>query len=93
MVITAPASFNCLAAETVAKSSGIELTATGSAADFNVEVEAAVAEVTMTVTAVSPDTDWGEKDAESAVLKVKLDGKFSQNIVLFMWAGPNLTTG
>lgn len=33
--------------------------------------------------AAGPGTDWGKKDAESAVLSVYVDGKYQQDVVLF----------
>jgi hypothetical protein len=44
------------------------------------------AEAKLAVTASAPRTDWGRAGSESAVLSVWLDGRWSQDIVLFAGA-------
>lgn len=48
--------------------------------NFSVEREG---ETELTIKASAPGTDWGEIDAESAVLTLYLDGEYNQDIVLF----------
>ena len=44
------------------------------------------AEAKLAITASAPRTDWGEAGRESAVLSVWLDGRWSQDVVLFAGA-------
>jgi hypothetical protein len=41
-------------------------------------------EALLDLTAIAPGVNWEEKDKESAVITLSLDGKYNQDIVLFM---------
>ena len=40
-------------------------------------------EAYLTVRALAPGADWGRKGRESAVLTIRLDGRYNQDVVLF----------
>jgi hypothetical protein len=40
-------------------------------------------EAKLTVTADAPGTDWGKAGSESAVVRIELDGRYNQDVVLF----------
>ena len=40
-------------------------------------------EATLSMRALAPRTDWGKAGSESAVVRVELDGRYNQDVVLF----------
>ena len=40
-------------------------------------------EALLTLRASAPGTDWGREGSESAVVRVELDGRYNQDVVLF----------
>ena len=46
----------------------------------------AAGEARLALTAAAPGTDWGSAGRESAVLSVSVDGRYSQDVVLFAGA-------
>ena len=40
-------------------------------------------EATLSMRALAPGTDWGKAGSESAVVRVELDGRYNQDVVLF----------
>jgi hypothetical protein len=60
--------------------------ATSEAATHKTFVMHAPGEARLAVTAAAPGTDWGAAGRESAVLGVRVDGRYSQDVVLFAGA-------
>ena len=67
---------------------GLKLTANVAMASFGLHLDQA-GEARLDLTAAGPGTNWGAKGRESAVMSVYVDGKYSQDVVLWGGDRPN----